>query len=358
VTISDRRKAICNNMDSKLGYNAVVITANDYYSFGSVMIGREFVGDTVDKYRFGFNGKEKTDETYGEGNEMDFGARIYDGRLGRWLSTDPLQKKIPGLSPYNFAINRPIVIVDVDGRDVHQSAEFANGKSTKAALPMFTSTSIGKDFLLQFAKINQLPPQKGTLNVDLGTQTDGKLSNHNIRFNTEASNPGETSLKIKNKEGKFVDYKSQIFDENVQFEISIGIYATKFDAASGTAYIMGHETFIHAESIRLVLDKFETSKTEAKGDKQKIAAAISTLREDLKSFDPTNKKEYKKNEAKQHATIITGKGNEKLNTFFRQLCDFLKGDEKQLKEAKSSKGRDERIQNEDTEVKKVINGKK
>jgi RHS repeat-associated protein len=68
-------------------------------------------------YRFGFNGKEKDDETYDTGNAYDFGARIYDSRLGRWLSVDPLQQKYPGFSPYNFASNSPISIIDYDGRE-------------------------------------------------------------------------------------------------------------------------------------------------------------------------------------------------------------------------------------------------
>lgn len=66
-------------------------------------------------YRYGFNGKEKDDELKGGGNSYDFGARIYDPRLGRWLSTDPLQKKYPGESPYSFAGNSPIVLLDNDG---------------------------------------------------------------------------------------------------------------------------------------------------------------------------------------------------------------------------------------------------
>jgi len=98
-----------------------VLTANDYYAFGSVMIGREFVADTVDRYRFGFNGKEKDDETYGEGNEMDYGDRIFDPRLGRWLSLDPLQAKYPDLSPYNFVGNNPIIFIDPDGQKIDLS---------------------------------------------------------------------------------------------------------------------------------------------------------------------------------------------------------------------------------------------
>lgn len=37
---------------------------------------------------------EKDNEVKGSGNSLDFGARIYDSRLGKWLSTDPLQTKV------------------------------------------------------------------------------------------------------------------------------------------------------------------------------------------------------------------------------------------------------------------------
>ncbi len=68
-------------------------------------------------YTRGFNGMEKDDDTYGEGNAYDFGARIYDSRLGRWLAVEPLQKKYPGLSTYCYANNNPILFLDVDGKD-------------------------------------------------------------------------------------------------------------------------------------------------------------------------------------------------------------------------------------------------
>jgi RHS repeat-associated protein len=65
-------------------------------------------------YRYGFNGKEKDNST-GEGN-LDFGARIYDCRLGRWLATDPMCKIYPSLSPYNFVANTPLSAIDPDGK--------------------------------------------------------------------------------------------------------------------------------------------------------------------------------------------------------------------------------------------------
>jgi RHS repeat-associated protein len=47
----------------------------------------------------------QTASTSGEGH-YDFGARIYDPRLGRWLSLDPLMAKYPHNSPYAFSENR------------------------------------------------------------------------------------------------------------------------------------------------------------------------------------------------------------------------------------------------------------
>jgi RHS repeat-associated protein len=84
------------------------------YPFGSPMPSRSF---SASSYKYGFNGKEKDDEVKGGGNSLDFGARIYDSRLGRWLAIDPLQEKYPFLSPYNFTGNNPILFVDYDGKD-------------------------------------------------------------------------------------------------------------------------------------------------------------------------------------------------------------------------------------------------
>lgn len=59
---------------------------------------------------------EKDDEVKGSGNSYDFGARIYDSRVGRFLSVDPDVVKYPFMSPYCFAANSPIRMIDVDGK--------------------------------------------------------------------------------------------------------------------------------------------------------------------------------------------------------------------------------------------------
>ncbi len=69
------------------------------------------------KYRYGFNGKEKDDEVKGAGDNYNYGMRIYDPRIGKFLSVDPIAKKYPMLTPYQFASNNPIMGVDLDGKE-------------------------------------------------------------------------------------------------------------------------------------------------------------------------------------------------------------------------------------------------
>ena len=64
---------------------------------------------------FGFNGKENDNDVKGNGNQQDYGMRIYDTRLSRFLSVDPLADEYAFYTPYQFAGNRPIQAVDLDG---------------------------------------------------------------------------------------------------------------------------------------------------------------------------------------------------------------------------------------------------
>ena len=68
-------------------------------------------------YRYGFNGKENDNEVKGEGNLQDYGNRISDPRLGRFLSVDLLTYSYPQLTPYQFASNRQIDGSDLDGNE-------------------------------------------------------------------------------------------------------------------------------------------------------------------------------------------------------------------------------------------------
>jgi len=68
-------------------------------------------------YRYGFNGKENDNEVKGIGNQQDYGMRIYDPRIGKFLSVDPLTKEYPHYTPYSYAGNKPIAFIDRDGEE-------------------------------------------------------------------------------------------------------------------------------------------------------------------------------------------------------------------------------------------------
>ena len=88
VTVTDKKLAIDADGNGLADYyTADVATANDYYPFGMTMPGRKY-SQANSGYRYGFNGKE-LDNSTGEGN-LDFGARMYDARIGRFKSIDPL----------------------------------------------------------------------------------------------------------------------------------------------------------------------------------------------------------------------------------------------------------------------------
>ncbi len=113
VTISDKKIAVPSTTNPNLiaYYTADVVTANDYYPGGMTMPGRKY--GTMGRY--GFNGKEQDKEVKGEGNQYDYGLRIYDPRLVRFLSVDPLTDEYPWNSTYSYAEGDPINYIDLDG---------------------------------------------------------------------------------------------------------------------------------------------------------------------------------------------------------------------------------------------------
>ena len=98
--------------DKKVNGNIEVISATDYLPFG--MTARSYSNGV--SVRHGFNGKEKDNEgNGGGGSTYDYGFRIYNPLLGRFLSVDPLSHSYPWNSTYSFAENDVISSIDLDG---------------------------------------------------------------------------------------------------------------------------------------------------------------------------------------------------------------------------------------------------
>jgi RHS repeat-associated protein len=123
AVVSDRKigKSTGTYPGPALWYEADVLSTQQYYPFGMLMPGRQYAVGSYD-YRYGFNGKEGDDEVKGDDNQQDYGMRIYDPRVGRFLSVDPITKQYPELTPYQFASNTPIQAIDLDGLEQYYAA--------------------------------------------------------------------------------------------------------------------------------------------------------------------------------------------------------------------------------------------
>jgi RHS repeat-associated protein len=108
-------------------------------------------------YRYGFNGKELDPEGMGGGGATyDYGFRIYNPQIAKFLSVDPLYKSYPWYTPYQFAGNKPIYAVDVDGME--ELPNEAHNYLMRKGEELLKNTTI---FLLKKAIFSLIPDGDG-----------------------------------------------------------------------------------------------------------------------------------------------------------------------------------------------------
>jgi RHS repeat-associated protein len=169
-------------------------------------------------YRYGFQGMEYDAENT-EG-AYDFGARIMETRLGRWLSLDFLSSDYPSLAPYHSCGNNPIFLMDPDGHQIipvgdhrgnasaQQSAEMLKGYFTTSFGPQMADvlmSSMNNEKLGSFARNSDRAAFANSFSTQLSNISDeytrtlaigvyeAIMSNETISFIGYANNQGAQS---------------------------------------------------------------------------------------------------------------------------------------------------------------------
>ena len=100
------------NVRSVVNGSGTVLQSTDYYPFGLA-----FSDSSISSNRYLYNGKKLEDYTVGSSylGTLDYGARHYDPRIGRWTVPDPMAEKYYALGTYYYCAGNPILLIDSKG---------------------------------------------------------------------------------------------------------------------------------------------------------------------------------------------------------------------------------------------------
>lgn len=201
-----------------------------YSAFGSVIKDRAF--EDFKNFRYKFNGKESDGEINGEGNSYDYGNRIYDPRLARFLSIDSQTHKYAAWSPYNSSANNPIHNIDIDGDNAigyigadgklyiqatyvavsegEQSYTDAERSQIQTTLNNFWKTSVGMHVTMADGKDVEIG------GVEISVVAGGDLLSSSSKVAGKENFENNLLIKSEPEEIKdIMESEGQVFDENV-----------------------------------------------------------------------------------------------------------------------------------------------
>lgn len=140
-------------------------------------ISSKAAGSLTNKNKFG--GKELQSQEFSDGSGLemyDYGARMYDGQIGRWHTIDKLAEKYVAYSPYHFAANNPIRYKEVDGR------YFEDSKHNKVSVSVNKAGQVvvGKNASADLKRMANLVNSSGSKSA---AEMFNKLGNNETRIN-------------------------------------------------------------------------------------------------------------------------------------------------------------------------------
>ncbi len=277
VSINDVKVPVYNGSTFS-NYRATALSISDYFAFGSEMPMRTI---TSNKYRYGLNGQEKTDEINGSGNHNTALFWEYDTRLGRRWNLDP--KPQIDISDYACFANNPILNTDYLGDEVDTKLSRKTRKALKLSrkearntTPEFLKKLFNDEYgiLVEMKNGKLVYTGEGSTTLQVSENAkkmwieelkEGKQSKHSLNFvyNKEKIELGENSTK-KDNDGNVISTTTTVdfgdFDE-LTGKVKGDIYDPNVPVrAHNLARVLEHEMLGHG--VLQLHDAWDQSKTE------------------------------------------------------------------------------------------------
>lgn len=251
-----------------------IVQADDYYAFGSTFNSYSRENSLSNQYLY--NGKERQDEL--DLSWLDYGARMYMPEIGRWGGVDPIADKYHPVSPFVYAINNPVRVIDPNGMDI-----ILNGNSTDILNFIYSLSrvtehnyewskdsgklSIKKDDSDDSKKNEEGNGEKNELDDLVTSLIDGDLKDKKITFNLIST--GHNYKDTKSSNVFFDDFASGAFDMQDLIDLPSNEH-TNAITAGVFAHVFKERSYV--DNYQSVIDNYENDKSPSVFDNAHIYA--------------------------------------------------------------------------------------
>jgi RHS repeat-associated protein len=161
--------------------------------------------ESINEYRYGFQGQEKDDEIKGNNNSINYKYRMHDPRIGRFFAVDPLAPDYPHNSPYAFSENKVIQFIELEGLE---TAPIELNK-VKPAIELMNEQKYNELNMMLWER-DLIVPNRSIL--DNPPNFKNNMNEHNV-------NPNNILNDIENYNKAVEDYNQELVPYNINIMI-------------------------------------------------------------------------------------------------------------------------------------------
>ncbi|NOQ26258.1 MAG: hypothetical protein GQ564_12915 [Bacteroidales bacterium] len=158
----------------ELDDTAEIISYEEYHPFGTTSYRSGRTETETSQKRYKYVGKERDEKT----GLYYYGARYYAAWICRFVSVDPLQFDYPYYTPYQYAGNKPISYIDLDGLEEVKPEEDGSAQKQTELPKSSEDESINKQIQFYFDEYGA----NGDFSANVESE-DGKFVKGSVTMN-------------------------------------------------------------------------------------------------------------------------------------------------------------------------------